>query len=752
MKSKLKRKHSTLLYARKYVQFGWSVIPIPAKKKAPRIKRWQKLRLRKSDLHQHFADNGNIGVLLGSPSSNLVDIDLDCDEAISLAQSFLPPTGRIYGRQSTPMSHRFHYGQASLKPEKFCDVDGTCLLEVRSTGQQTIIPPSLHPSGERIRWHSENEPSHVKNEALLKASRELAAASILARHWPTGSRNTASLALAGLLLRAGWTEAGTDEFIANVARAAHDEDWQDRGRAAQSTQRKLDENRPVTGKPRLDELIGNKVMDLVVTWLRIQITPANDSVINRKKHGPTDLVAIAKGVDLFHTADDFCYGAIELDGHRETWRLREKHFTNWLASVYYRKTGTVPSGKDLGAAIDVLEGRARFDGPQRRVHIRVAERGGAVYVDLCDKRWRAVKITSKGWRIVNSPRVHFRRAPGMQPLPVPVSGGSVDELRPFLNVRSGRDFKLIVGWLLSTFNPRGPYPVLLIQGEAGCAKSTTSRMIRRLVDPNKCPLRAEPREARDLMIAATNARCVVYDNISNLRPWLSDSFCRLATGGGFAVRKNYSDDQEMLFESANPILLNGIDGVVSRGDLLDRCVVIYLPVISDQNRKPEKQFWGDFEKVQGRIFGALLDALCMALKRFKKVRLAELPRMADFTRWVTAAEPALKWPSGSFLASYKSNRRFANRMALESSPIVDQLRKLVIRHEFVGTASELLSKLQTIAGERAKGRYFPKYAKGLSSHLRRIAPNLRADGFEIEFDIRTPGGNSRKHIKIGYPI
>jgi hypothetical protein len=254
------------------------------------------------------------------------------------------------------------------------------------------------------------------------------------------------------------------------------------------------------------------------------------------------------------------------------------------------------------------------------------------------------------------------------------------------------------------------------------------------------------------MIAATNSRCVVFDNISNLRIWLSDNLCRLATGGGFAVRKNYSDDQEILFESANPILLNGIDGVVSRGDLLDRCVVIYLPVIPDQNRKPEKQFWSDFEQAQARIFGALLNAVSVALRRFDKVKLNEAPRMADFTKWVTAAEPALKWRAGSFLDSYKSNRKSANRMALDSSPIVEHLRKLVIRHKFIGTASQLLLRLQNIAKDRAKDRYFPKYAKALSSHLRRIAPNLRADDFEIEFDIKTPGGNSRKLIKIAYHI
>jgi Bifunctional DNA primase/polymerase, N-terminal len=740
----------TLKYARKYTRRGWSVVPIPVKEKAPRLKGWQKLRLNKAGLADYFSEGGNIGVLLGDPSKHLIDIDLDCDEAIVLASTFLPATERIHGRKSKLRSHWYYYGEVGLKAEKFSDLDGTCLLEIRSTGQQTIVPPSTHPSGERVRWAEKGKPSHVTNEMISQSTGKLAAACLLSRHWPSiGSRDEASLALAGLLLRAHWTVEEAQQFISNVALAAHDEEWKDREAVVGSTEEKMSANGLVTGRPRLEKLIGKEVIARVVKWLRIEFsTPGSE-----KHKRTTDLVAITRDLKLFHTADDCCYAVIEMDGHRETWRLREKHFTNWLAKRYFRESGgSVVSAKDLAAVIDVLEGQARFDGPQRRVYIRVAERRGAIYIDLCDKAWRAIKITSKCWRIVKNPPVRFRRTAGMLPLPVPTSGGSIEELRPFLNVRSEKHFKLIVGWLLSNFNPRGPYPVLLIQGEAGCAKSTASRLLRRLVDPNKCSLRAEPRETRDLMIAAANARCVVFDNISNLRPWLSDSFCRLATGGGFAVRKNYSDDQEMLFESANPILLNGIDGVVSRGDLLDRCIVIYLPVIPDQNRKPEKQFWSDFEKAQGRIFGALLDAVSMALKRLSKVKLAEVPRMADFTKWVTAAEPALGWLQGSFLESYKANRKSANSMALDSSPIVDQLRKLVIRHEFKGTASALLLSLRDLAGDRARDPYFPKYAKALSSHLRRIAPNLRADGFEIEFDIKTPGGNSRKLIRIAYPI
>jgi Bifunctional DNA primase/polymerase, N-terminal/Phage integrase family len=222
----MKTDNLTLNYAGKYTRRGWSVLPIPAREKAPCRKGWQNLRLKKSDLADYFSGGGNIGVLLGAPSKYLVDVDLDCDQAIFLASSFLPATGRIHGRKSKPRSHWYYYGHAGLKPEKFRDLDGKCLLELRSTGQQTIIPPSVHPSGERVRWISKAKPSNVTTEAISRALGKLAAATLLARHWPSiGSRIDVALALAGVLLRADWTVEATEEFISDVARAAHDDQF-----------------------------------------------------------------------------------------------------------------------------------------------------------------------------------------------------------------------------------------------------------------------------------------------------------------------------------------------------------------------------------------------------------------------------------------------------------------------------------------------------------------------------------------------
>lgn len=153
---------------------------------------------------------------------------------------------------------------------------------------------------------------------------------------------------------------------------------------------------------------------------------------------------------------------------------------------------------------------------------------GSYCIDLADAGWRVVSIRPGGWAIVDGAPVPFRRPPGMRPLPDPRPGGSVDALRPFVNVGSDADFMLIVAWLAAALRPAGPCPILILQGEQGSAKSFTSRVLRRLIDPHATPIRSEPRDERDLMIAAFGSWVVVLDNLSRLTPWLSDALCRLA--------------------------------------------------------------------------------------------------------------------------------------------------------------------------------------------------------------------------------
>lgn len=144
-----------------YVSRGWQVVPIPAGQKGPRADGWQNLRLDLADLPQHFRGDINVGVILGPASGELVDIDLDCAEAMALSDLYLPPTRAIFGRPGKPRSHRLYTAKGACF-EVFADplLDGkNTLLELRAQGRdggghQTLFPPSI-ADGERRMWHGE---------------------------------------------------------------------------------------------------------------------------------------------------------------------------------------------------------------------------------------------------------------------------------------------------------------------------------------------------------------------------------------------------------------------------------------------------------------------------------------------------------------------------------------------------------------------------------------------------------------------
>jgi hypothetical protein len=406
-------------------------------------------------------------------------------------------------------------------------------------------------------------------------------------------------------------------------------------------------------------------MDDLVARVAVAEEPARE-----RKSQATLLVELAADAELFHTPEGDAYATIPIDGHRETWSLRNRAFRRWLARQFYRAHDKVPGSQALQDALGVLEGKALFDGPEYPVYTRLAEHDGNVYLDLANEGWEAVEITSRGWRVVVEPPVRFRRARGMSPLPHPVAGGRIDDLPHRLNIADDRDWILLAAWLVRAFKPRGPYPVLTLHGEQGSAKSVTTRMLRGIIDPNKAALRSEPRDGRDLVIAAQNGWVISLDNLSHLQPWLSDAICRLATGGGFGTRELYSNAEEVLFDAQRPIILNGIEELATRGDLLDRAIILYLPTIPEAQRRSEAEIWRDFEATRSKILGALLTAVNGALAKVATVKLDRLPRMADFALWVAAAEPALGCPEGAFLEAYTGNREQANELALEAALIV----------------------------------------------------------------------------------
>jgi hypothetical protein len=439
--------------------------------------------------------------------------------------------------------------------------------------------------------------------------------------------------------------------------------------------------------------------------------------------------------ELFHDGDR-AYATFQMNGHLETHVIPSTAARRWLAHLYFHDSSKVANGESIAAALNTVAGSALYQGKERAVHLRVAEYLGKVYIDLVDPGWRIVEISSDGWRIVEAKDapVRFRRTKAMRALPEPRRGGSLQLLRDFLNLPGEAEFLLVVGWLVAALRARGPYPILIIHAEPGGAKSTTARILKSLTDPNAAPLRAEPGSLRDLAISAENSWGMAYDNMSSISPWLSDGLCRIATGGGFATRELYENGEEIVLDAQRPVIITGITELATRGDLLDRSILLYLPEIGSAKRKTEKQFNAEFDAARPVILGALFDVVSRALKVSLTLKFPALPRMADFAQWAAAAMPALSKSPQDFLEAYVANQGDANALTLEASAIAKHIDEVANSGAWRGTASVLFDLVNARATEdERRRRNWPKSPKALSDALRRILVNLRTAGIFVAF-------------------
>jgi DNA repair protein RadA/Sms len=289
--------NQTLLeFARTYYLRGWLPLPVPYRSKNPGFKGWQYFTVNEADLPQHF--NGrpqNIGVLLGKASGNLIDVDLDCAEAVMLAPFFLPPTGAVFGRLTRQRSHWLYISPIPNKITFTNPVTGKRLVEILTNGQQAIFPGSSHQdTGELVQWYENGEPASISEHDVVQSVRRLAAATLIACQWPQeGSRNDAALALAGGLLRAGWSEKETAHFIESVCTAANDEETHARVRSVVDTAAKLKDGAHVTGWPTLAKLLSDVVIERVRQWLELPVGASASSSSTAAKDAGTKAVESA---------------------------------------------------------------------------------------------------------------------------------------------------------------------------------------------------------------------------------------------------------------------------------------------------------------------------------------------------------------------------------------------------------------------------------------------------------------------------
>ncbi len=770
-------------YAEMLVKNGLSVIPIrPDGSKGPAVSSWKQYQDRcptTSELVDWFCNerNNGVAIICGKVSGNLEVIDFDDPSAIA------PWIDEVTARGGEPIlektvivqtpSEGLHvyyrcsliHGNQKLAEQRDENGKSETLIETRGEGGYVIAPGSpaaCHPLKrpyELLSGQFETMPVITLDERqiLLDAARKfnkivkpkkivVGPSAKNGTHDKPGDDFNNKTTWDEILAPAGWELIYEKNSVGHWRRPGKEEgisattnyDGNDLFHVFSSNADPFESDTSYSKFAAYAYLNHNSNFSSAAKQLAndgygIKIDKSNEAITQKAL-----LLEAAKDLELWHDQEREAYATVSEEEQSFHCKLKSKTFKDWLSHRAYKNHGCAPSNQSIDDVLRVLEGKAKFDGHEYETRVRIAGNASTSYIDLADGKGTLIRVDASGAADTTDARIKLISKPGMRPLPFPSLPKDIEQakillgdLRKFCNLKNDDDWLLFLVAMLSAYRPFGPFVVTLVVGEQGSAKSTLCKILRRLVDPSTTPLRTAPREERDLWIAANNGWLIAFDNVSSVSGNLSDSICRLATGGGNSYRSHYENESETLFQAQRMVLLNTIDDLYLRGDLLDRSIRLNCEKIADGERLCEEEFWKAFDEKESEFLGALFLILSKTLKHLPHIKLDRSPRMADYAKFGVAVETALGLHKDTFLNAYSANREGITAMALENrlAPLILSL-PLPINE----TPTQLWKRLNEIVGgpNDSLPRWFPSNSQRLSSELRRLAPSLRQQGVEVE--------------------
>lgn len=676
--------------------------PVPCNGKVATKKKWQSERVPREELYDTLTNNAHLDAAIVLGPNKLVDIEYDTgpdgeNQVLALFDGDIPLTPTWDSERGRHRLFRLPDG-VTIETTKIGDV------EIRTGSRLVVVPPSTDrralPGLSLLQIEPAELPPNVVAKLLAAQPTPAdATASTTSDQIAEGGRNDA-------LYRLGHQLRGT-------------KDWP-------------------------EHLVGAALQMLNQRCCKPPLSEAEVEGIARSvcKNPPEKNVRelLLSQWELWHDKQGDAYATIPCGEHQENWKIspRNRAFRRILNKKIFDITGEPAEDRELAKICGLLEAHA-LEGKQHATYRRVGEHEGHIYIDRCDAIWSAIKVGADGWSDEPRPPVKFLRSRGALPLPLPQQPPEGETARsllePFVNVDSS-GMALFLAALVAAMRPRGPFPVLQFIGEKGSGKTTGARLFQSVVDPTAAGIRAEPKSVRDFAIGVSGAWVTTYDNQSHVRSELADAFCRCSTGGAFAARALYTDDEEAIFEFARLIILTSITDITPQSDLLERSVLLQFLAIADGGRRSEKKFWSAFEEVRPYVLGALLNAVSSALAKLPEIEAREnvsLSRMADFEQWAEAASEGLGLKEGEFAEAYKASREMASQDARDAACLIEVLvEKLKVQKELTGTATQLLANFELGRQDLIKKSDWPKNNRALSAQLKSLVPDLRAIGITAE--------------------
>ena len=450
------------------------------------------------------------------------------------------------------------------------------------------------------------------------------------------------------------------------------------------------------------------------------------------------LLEITKRIDQFVMSEKEEIIAIFIEnGNESILRINDRPFQHWLRANYFRITGNPVTSNQMSEFIETLSS-IKYNEIEEKIefNLRLYGQEDSFLIDLGNKKGEVITINKGRWNVIKS-NVRFKQPHTQRKLPYPKQNGDINLLKKYVGLEE-KDWFLLLGFILGCYHPKGPYPILILQGGQGTGKSTLSKIIKNIVDPHSILIRSLPKNERDLLIAAQNNHLLIFDNLSGLSSEMSDCLCKLSTGGGFSTKKLYTDTEEVVLTAKNPVILNGIDYIATRDDLIDRSLILELPKIKDINRRDEKTFWDDFNKDLPYILGGIFDVLALIHLNYESIKLPKKPRMADFIQWVTAGESLIGLKENEFLTYYLDNKLEAAQETIENDNLSFGIKTYLEENtRLQGNASHIIKEIIKVL--KRKGRDTKEnwmYSNKLKDNLDRRKPRLESIGITYEYSRR----------------
>ena len=441
---------------------------------------------------------------------------------------------------------------------------------------------------------------------------------------------------------------------------------------------------------------------------------------------------------------------VTITGENITLKVGSSGFAEWVSYKYYMDSVKKSASEAaIKQATWTIKGICQHEGKKERVFMRVAKHDetGAYYLFMGDDKNSAIEITATGWRVVDQYPVKFWKPALSAAFPEPVTGGDINKLWDSCNIPE--EYRLLIlAWILDCWRIDTPYPVLGICGVQGSAKSSAQKNLVMVADPSTAPLRKAPKNDEDIIVAANNGHVVSFENMSYLSPKTQDTLCTMSTGGSFAKRALYTDNEESVTEIKSPCIINGIVSVITAQDLTERSIHVELPRIEQYRSEGELQ--KAFDSALPEIFGGLLELFVKTLAKLPHVEIVRPPRMVDFCLLGEAMAQSMEHDAGVFTELYNDNRKDSVLRSIESSPIAsvvlewaESFNDGTTLHN--GTNQELFDKLVVYRHDKEG---WPQGGTGLAKILKRNIPALQDVGIIVVPETGKKQRNTGRKVTI----